>query len=752
MNQTLGKPASLWRRVGVPLATGVLLAACGSGGAAPVDAPPPEALRDAPPPAVLEPVRTDREPRPILPDFLDTIQAGAFDNGKMWTFDHPPADYMRVTYGFEPGMEWFDRARLGSVRISGCSASFVSPNGLIMTNNHCAREDVTAASEEGEDLLTNGFYATTLEEERQVGEEFFADVLMEIRDVTEEVYATLEGVEDDQERAQARQEAIEEIEARFTEEFGGEDGGYLVEVINMYNGGLYSAYIFRQYTNAKLVMAPEEQVAYFGGDYDNFTYPRYDLDISFYRIYDENDQPLRSENYFPFDRDGVEEGDLVFVIGNPGATTRLQTVAELEFRRDVQEPAVLGLFQSRAEAYQVFSEADPEGAEEADARNQIFSFLNAAKSYGGRVEGLNDPIVLARRRDQERKFQAALERSPALSAEYGDLIPRMAELQRQKMGFAPGFRGYLAMANPAFDAAVLVRAVYGYRYVASTLRGAPPEALEGVKEAFLAVESQPSALDEQLLIARLQQIADAYGADSQVMQDILEGRTIEGMAAVVMERSDLADSAQAASKLESGSLAVTDPALRLAGALFPSFLTFNQGTFALQTEEGEIASQIGRARFQVYGTDQPPDATFSLRISDGVVKGFEYNGTIAPVYTTFYGMYDHHYSYGPDSDWTLPDRWLPIPEGLDLSTPLNFVSTADIIGGNSGSPVVNREMELVGIAFDGNIESLPGDYIYMDAKNRTVSVDARGILEALTTVYHADRLYTELTTGRLGGN
>jgi hypothetical protein len=328
----------------------------------------------------------------------------------------------------------------------------------------------------------------------------------------------------------------------------------------------------------------------------------------------------------------------------------------------------------------------------------------------------------------------------------------MAEIQRQKTGFAPGFHGYLAMANPAFDAAVLVRALFGYQYVASTLRGAPPEALEGVKEAFLAVESQPSALDERLLIARLQQIADAYGADSQVMQDILEGRTIEGMAAVIMERSALADSAQAASKLESGSLAVTDPALRMVAALFPSFMTFNQGTFAFQTEEGEIASQIGRARYQVYGTDQPPDATFSLRISDGVVKGYEYNGTIAPVYTTFYGMYDHYYSYGPDSDWVLPDRWLPIPEGLDLSTPLNFVSTADIIGGNSGSPVVNRELELVGIAFDGNIESLPGDYIYMDAKNRTVSVDARGILEALTAVYHADRLYTELTTGRLGGS
>ena len=734
---------------------GLIALGCG-GGAAPM---PPMAT-DPPAPARPDPVLEADTPAPattpaapVAPPAvagLDTVRAGRFDNGRMWTFENPPSDYLRATYGIDADSVWFRRARLGALRIPGCSASFVSGDGLVLTNHHCAREHISAVSGEGESLLDDGFYAENLEDERAV-EDFEADRLIAIRDVTGEMDAALEGINESQARSQARESAEEEIAARISEEFGGEDAGIEVEMISLYNGGRTSAYVFRRYTDVRMVMAPELSVGYFGGDPDNFTYPRYALDFSFLRVY-EDDAPLdTSESFFRWSETGVERGDAVFMIGNPGSTSRIQTVAELEFRRDVSDKGLLAFVNNRIDALEAFYEMDPEAGEAMDLRNTIFSLINTQEAYGGILRGLHDPVILAKRRDQERAFQEALDADPGLAEEYGGLIAQMAELQERKAEQAGGFGSFLAFASPDYESAVLSRALFAFQYANGSRAGAPAEALEGVMESLSEVPDQPPALQELLLAARLRDIAGSYGADSPLATSLLGGRSAEDVAASIVAESVLADSAGAVDAVRSGTAGMGDAAMQLLGALISGIGPFQQAMGSISPEEERIAAALGRARFEVYGTDVPPDATFSLRIADGVVSEYEYNGTFAPVVTTFYGLYDRHHSHAAggtgDGEWDLPERWLDPPGDPDLSTPMNFVSTNDIIGGNSGSPLVNAELELVGLAFDSNTEGLSGEYIFLTDHARAVSVDVRGILEALEEVYLADRIVEELRSG-----
>jgi hypothetical protein len=689
-------------------------------------------------------------PEPAADPALDTVRAGRFDNGKMWTFEYPPLEYLRDAYGFSADEEWFRRAHLSTLRLPNCTASFVSPNGLVLTNHHCARESIVQVSREDEDLLRDGFMAGSVAEERPI-EDLYADQLIEIRDVTDRVYAALEGVSGVQERTSRREQITEEITSEISAEFGGEEAGYNVEMVELYAGALYSAYIFKRYTDIRMVMAPELLIGYFGAEPDNFTYPRYTLDFSLFRIYDENGEPFQPEYHFPVKEEGVSEGDLVFVIGNPGSTSRLHTVAQLEYRRDVEDRAVVELLRTRTPVLQEYAAAHPEEAREMDLTNTIFGYLNSLKAYAGQVEGLNDPVKMAKRRDHERNFQAAIDADPELREEYGGLIARMAELQAQKRERGQGIAMSLALGNPNLSSATLLRALSAVQYLGAQSQGAPPEMLGSMRDAMLGTPAQASEIDEGFMAQRFHDVVRNYGADHPFTQELLQGRTPEGLAAVIMNGSALADSASTAAALASGGLTMDDPAVVAAAALLQEVIPAQQVQFGVADEEAEIAAGLGRAQFAIHGTDIPPDATFSLRIADGLVQGYEYNGTVAPIYTTFYGMYDHHYSYGPGTDWDLPERWLSPPEDFDLSTPLNFVSSNDIIGGNSGSPVIDRNLEVVGLIFDGNIESLPGDYIYLPEENRSVSVDVRAILEAMADMYGADWLVTELRTGQLVG-
>lgn len=718
----------------------LLLASACAGGPAPMPAPTP-----LPQAAAMAPDAGGADFRQDRRDWAwDTIRAGVFDNGKMWTFEYPPLEYLRKTYGFEADAQWFRKAHLATLRLPNCTASFVSADGLVMTNHHCAREVIEQVSREGEDLVADGFYAATLEEERPI-RDYYADQLIEIRDVTDRVYAALQGVTGAHERARVREEVQDRILSEVQAEFGGEESGYHAEMVELYAGGRYSVYVFRRYSDLRLVMSPELQVAYFGGDWDNFTYPRYDLDVSFYRIYGPDGRPLKTEHYFQVNPQGVAQGDLVFVIGNPGSTSRLHTVAQLEYRRDVSDRAVVELLRSRVRTLEDFARTHPEEARRMDLRNVIFSFNNSLKAYTGIVQGLHDPVILARRRDHERRFQAAIEADPSLRREYGNLIPRMAELQARKRQYAAEFASFLALGHPTLGSATLGRALGAYQYLTAAQRGAPEDLLREIREDLAATPQQPRPIDEGHLVATLEDFVRNFGPDHPFVQKVLQGRTPEGAAAVILARSALADSASAAKALEEGTLTLDDPAVQVARAIIEQVGPVQRLQQEVAAEEAEIASALGRALFAIYGTDVPPDATFSLRIADGVVQGYDYNGTRAPIYTTFYGLYDRHHSFRGRADWDLPPRWSSPPPGLDLATPLNFVSTADIIGGNSGSPVIDRQLRVVGVIFDGNIESLPGDYIYLPEVNRAVAVDIRGILAALDRVYGARRLVEELT-------
>ena len=696
------------------------------------------------PTEVPETVPVHEPLRPAPAQHIDAAmaRAGRFDQGKMWTFDHPPIDYFAETYDFTPDEEWFRHARLGTLRIPGCTASFVSPTGLVLTNHHCARGHAVSVALEGEPILDDGFYARSLGEERMV-DGMWADQLVDIRDITPEVEAAIAGVsEDDAGREQMRQEAINGVQERIEAEAG---PGHHVEIISIYNGALLSAYVFRRYTDLRLVLIPELKIGFFGGDPDNFTYPRHTLDIALFRVYD-NDKPLEVTHYFPMSSKGIKSGDPVFVIGNPGSTFRLSTVAELTFRRDVQEPALLDLIETRLAALEALQAETP--AEGQDALvNRIFSLQNARKLYTGRVKALNDPVVTARRMDAEEQFMQAIGQTPALGEQYGDLIGRMREVQEEKRTYGDAFRAFLAL-NPAssLGAAALRRALVVHEYVGpvDTLRNIP----DNVHEELALIADQPAAMQAAFLAARFQTWSDRFGPESALVVDILGERSPEEAAQHVVEHSLLTEAAGVIEALQAGSITEADPAIQVVDAIVEKLTAYRSAMAALAVEEQSLAQQIGRARYAVYGVETPPDATFSLRIADGVVQGYPYNGTVAPPYTTYYGLYDHYYSYGPDTPWDMPARWLTPPGNFEMRTPLNFVSTNDTIGGNSGSPVIDPDLRLAGLLFDGNIESLSGDFIYLTDRARSISVDARGILEALDDMYDADRLVLETTSGR----
>ncbi len=668
--------------------------------------------------------------------------------GKMWTFDVPPVDYLEETYGITADEAWFERARLGALRIPSCSASFVSPSGLVLTNHHCARSFITQVSEEGEDLLDNGFYAESMGDERDL-EDFTADQLIAMRDITDEVEAEL-GDREGEEREERRGELIAEIEARLLEEFGGEDAGIEIEIVELYNGARQSAYVFRQFTNARLVMAPELQIGFFGGDADNFTYPRYNLDFALLRVVDQDGDPIDSSDwYFPWSTDGVEPGDPIFIVGNPGSTSRLQTVAQLIFRRDLGDRLTLEFIQRRADALEEYVEAYPERADEYDIRNDWFSAENSIKAYSGQIEGLYDPVILTKRMDTETKFLEALAADSALNARYGRVVPELASIQNQKRELEEGYGAFLGLTAGGYASPTLHRALLAYQVLTARQNGAPDEAVAGLVAQIDSVSSVPPELDEWLIEARVEEFVEHYGTDESWVGAILRGRTPEGVAAAIVANSELTDSAAASDGIRRGLIRADDPAIRFVGLYVPSLIEFQGGVGQASQREEALATELGRARYEIYGTDLPPDATFSLRIADGVVEGYDYNGTEAPPFTTFYGLYDRLYSFAAlyddgESPWRLPERWQDPPEEFDLTTPVNFVSTADIIGGNSGSPVLNADLEVVGVVFDGNIESLPGDYIYLPEANRSVTADARGMLEALEYIYRADRVVEEL--------
>jgi hypothetical protein len=672
------------------------------------------------------------------------VRSGNFDFGKMWTFEYAPAEYFSDTYGFDATPEWFERARLAALRIPGCSASFVSSEGLVVTNHHCARGAISSVTREGESLLDDGFYAPTLADERQIPR-YYADQLVAAVDVTADIYAAVDRVDAD-ERAAAREGAIAEVRARLQAEYQGGDP-VLVQVVPLYNGGRYSAYVIRRFRDVRLVAAAELNMGFFGGDPDNFTYPRYALDFAFYRIYDSDGEPYEPTHWFTWG-DGVEEGDPVFIIGNPGPTNRLQTVAQLQYQRDVQVPTRKAFFESRLSALRDAYADDPVEGERLDLRNRAFSLSNSLKAYTGRLSALGDPSIMVRKERAEEDLEAALEADPDLAGDFAGTVEGLAVLQKERRELAGEEGAFYRLGNAAYGSRALIRAAVALQLSRATEGGAAAAELAELRSTLGSVDDHPASLEEDLLALRLADLQTYLGDDDPLVMVALEGRSPEGAAASLLRRSVLATRSGTVAALEASLLPDTDPLIALAGALEVPVSQYQGRITSLTAKERELAADLGRARFAVYGTAVPPDATSSPRITDGVVKGYSYNGTKAPPYTTLFGLYDRYYSHDGHVDWQLPARWLPAPEGLDLSTPLNFVSTADTYGGNSGSPAVTRDLAIVGLNFDRNIEGLSRDFIYLPEQGRNIMVDVRAIRESLEKVYQAHRLVDEILAGR----
>jgi hypothetical protein len=678
---------------------------------------------------------------------VDTVKAGLFDTGKMWTFDNPPIDYFKKTYNFSPDKAWFEKARLSALRLPGCSASFVSEDGLVFTNHHCARGALDRVNREGEKLAETGFYAPTLADERKVPR-MYADQLVLVEDVTDEVQKAMESGKTDDERIANRDKAIDEIEKRYQEKTK-----LSCTVMNFYNGAKYSLYGFKRYHDVRIVFAPETMTAFFGGDYDNFTYPRYDLDISFFRVYDDDGQPLKTSNFFKWSASGALEGEPVFVVGNPGRTNRLLTYSQIEFLRDYQYPFLSNLLNNLVGIFSDYIARHPD--QKLQYQTQLFGYSNSQKLYSGRIKGINDPILMAKKRDFERKLKQAVLTSPQLKAEYGSVWDEIAEIQKEKGKIfgevqsyvyrGPGRSAYFGLASSLISYAEQMKLPEDQR--GPRFRGT---ALDSLKQRFYPELNEE--LDQQILALQLTNMKAAFEDRNPAFNKLLAGHA-PATAAAELAKSTILSSKEKVMQLLEGNpddiLRLNDPFVGFVASTASQAREMLEHFNELLAKEQSRVQLVGRALFGVYGTSIPPDATFTLRIADGVVKGYEYNGTVAPPITTFYGLYDRYFSFDKKDPYDLPDRWKNPPSTFNLGTPLNFSSTNDIIGGNSGSPVVNENLQIVGIVFDGNIESLPNDLINDEKDMRCVAVHSAGILEALDQIYKADRIVKELKGGKI---
>lgn len=659
-------------------------------------------------------------------------EPGPHDFGKMWTFENPPKAWFKEAYNYDLDQEWFDEARVSALRFATwCSASFVSPNGLVMTNHHCSQPVVSDLQKEGENFDKNGFYAATLADERR-NPELFVEQLIKVADVTDKIKSIIGNATTDEERQAKTQEAITAINKEYTSKPGWEN--LRLQTVPFYSGAKFSLYGYKRYDDVRLVFIPEAQLGFFGGDPDNFTYPRYNLDCTFWRVYDEKGQPLNtSANYFPFNTDGIQEGTPLFVIGNPGSTERYRTVAQLEYDRDYRYPVDIEFFTNRMKMLEDEYAANPND----DTKNTIFSLSNSLKAIKGTEAGLKDPALFDRKVKMEQKIKA----NAAGKTYWDDMAKYYVDLSK----YGSELR-FLAPSPMSGSILAMLHTINQYTTLATENPESPE--LEGLQKQLTEmahVVADPKEVKTFGMV--LGEVKKFAQADDAYINTVLDGRTPEMAAKEICASSVFADEKDLSKLLDKNTkkfLKSKDPLIETANLLVPEYnkavKAFQSTGVARKNIEQKVAGEV----FKVYGDALPPDATFTLRISDGVVKGYEYNGTIAPIKTTYYGLYERYYSNDGKFPWSLPERWTN-PSMELLKSPMNFVATTDIIGGNSGSPMINVKRECVGLIFDGNIESLPGKFIFDEKDNRTVAVHAGGIVAALRYIYKADRLVAELT-------
>jgi hypothetical protein len=672
---------------------------------------------------------------------LIAATASRADEG-MWTFDNPPLKQLQEKYHFTPTQEWLDHVRLSCVRFNdGGSGSFVSPHGLVLTNDHVARGQLQKNSTAEHDYIKDGFYAAAPEQEMK-SPDLEVNVLVSMENVTERVRSALKNAKTQQEEFTARKAVLADIERESTEKTG-----LRSDIVTLYQGGEYWLYRYKKYTDVRIVFAPEEQIAFYGGDPDNFTFPRYDLDFALFRIY-ENGKPLENKDYLKWNAKGASENELVFVTGHPGSTQRLDTVAQLEFERDYFEANLLKLLRHRIGAIKAYAALGEEQARQASTR--IFGLENSLKAFEGRHTGLLDKNVMAKKKSDEEEFKSKVMSTPEGKQAYGGAWDAIAEAEK---------KASTRVKQSLFESTDSQLGNLGARIVEYVVEIKKPdtERLAGFHDSqldslrFNLFSPAPiyAGMEIARMTASLEQALQELGPDDPFVKIVLNGRSPKVVATEVINGTKLADPEVRKKLVEGGEAAVaasSDPMIVLQRKLEPN----RRATIKWEEDNVESVLQqagekLGKARFAAYGKNTYPDATFTLRLSYGQVKGYPMNGTKAPYKTTFYGLYDRAHSFDFKEPFGLPARYISGRDKLDLSTPVDFVSTNDIIGGNSGSPVINRNAEIVGLIFDGNIESLVGDFVYSDEANRAVSVHTGGMTEALRKLYNAQRLADELT-------
>ena len=666
----------------------------------------------------------------------------AADEG-MWTFDAFPSEKVQQAYGFKPTPAWLEDVRLSSARLArGCSGSFVSEQGLVMTNHHCAHSCIEQLSRAGKDFVKDGFYAKTAADEPKCPD-IEVNQLVGIGDVTARVRAATKGLEGEAyEKAQRAEMAKIEKACASSE-------ALRCDVVTLYQGGLYNLYTYRRFQDVRLVFAPEFAIAFFGGDPDNFNFPRFDLDVAFLRVY-EGGKPARMKNWFRWSAHGAAPGELTFVTGHPGGTDRTLTVSQLEYQRDVALPnRLLDLSELRGliTGFQLLGQ---EQRRYSTAR--LFYIENSYKALRGRVEALQDPVFFRSKVAAENDLRASIAKDPERARTVLPAYDAIAKAQ----GRLREIRKELTSQEFGFDGDL-------FRIARTLVRGAEErpkpngERLREFRDSNLPAITQqlfseaPIYPDfEKLLLGHaLTKIRETLGADHPFVKKLLGKESPEDVAARAVDGTKLADVALRRKLWDGGAQAVAaasqDPMIAHAKLDDPDARairkTWEDEVDAVVKKNQEV---IAEARFALQGRTTYPDATFTLRLSYGQVKGWKEGTREIPPYTTIAGAFERATGRDP---FALPPSWIEARPRLDASTRFNFSTTNDIIGGNSGSPMVNKNAEIVGLIFDGNIHSLGGDYGFDEAVNRAVAVHSDALVETLTKIYGAQRIVDELRPG-----